>query len=255
MVLDPIPQSLPVHFFGSRPQPPTSLCKGRVYMRTMYVSKCAHRDICVHVSVCKACVYMRGECLYMLNERADQCVCMYACMCLYICAHMSVSVCNCLRMYQRDIGWLRLVGSLESQLSFAEYCLFYRALLQKSHIIWVPRPQFNHWTKRAVGTQLMTQDSRDFSCYWVATISRLLRIIGLFCRIQSFSQGSCAQETYNLKEPTSRSYPIYPYTMGWLRSVGSIKSQVSCAEYRLFHRALLQKRPIMVRSLPIEATT
>ena len=25
MVLDPIPQSLPVHFFGSRPQPPTSL--------------------------------------------------------------------------------------------------------------------------------------------------------------------------------------------------------------------------------------
>ena len=26
MVLDPIPQSLPVHFFGSRPQPPTSHC-------------------------------------------------------------------------------------------------------------------------------------------------------------------------------------------------------------------------------------
>ena len=26
MVLDPIPQSLPVHFFGSRPQPPTSRC-------------------------------------------------------------------------------------------------------------------------------------------------------------------------------------------------------------------------------------
>jgi len=33
--------------------------------------------------------------------------------------------------------------------------------------------------------------------------------------------------------------------MGWLRSVGSIKSQVSFAEYRLFHRALLQKRPII----------
>ena len=26
MVLDPIPQSLAVHFFGSRPQPPTSQC-------------------------------------------------------------------------------------------------------------------------------------------------------------------------------------------------------------------------------------
>jgi len=28
MVLDPIPQYLPVHFFGSRPQPPTSLREG-----------------------------------------------------------------------------------------------------------------------------------------------------------------------------------------------------------------------------------
>ena len=27
MVLDPIPQPLPVHFFGSRPQPPTSPCE------------------------------------------------------------------------------------------------------------------------------------------------------------------------------------------------------------------------------------
>ena len=30
-------------------------------------------------------------------------------------------------------------------------------------------------------------------------------------------------------------------TMGWLRSVGSIKLQVTFAEYRLFYRALLQK--------------
>jgi len=33
--------------------------------------------------------------------------------------------------------------------------------------------------------------------------------------------------------------------MGWLRLVGSIKLQVSFAEYRLFSRALLQKRPII----------
>ena len=31
--------------------------------------------------------------------------------------------------------------------------------------------------------------------------------------------------------------------MGWLRSVGSIRLQVSFAEYRLLYRALLQKRP------------
>jgi len=33
--------------------------------------------------------------------------------------------------------------------------------------------------------------------------------------------------------------------MGWLRSVGSIKLQVSFAEYRLFYRSLWQKRPII----------
>ena len=32
-------------------------------------------------------------------------------------------------------------------------------------------------------------------------------------------------------------------SMGWLRLVGSIKLQVSFAEYSLFYRALLQKRP------------
>ena len=45
---------------------------------------------------------------------------------------------------------------------------------------------------------------------------------------------------------------LYPYVkiyryadMGWLRLVGSLKLQVSFAEYRLYHRALLQKRPII----------
>jgi len=42
--------------------------------------------------------------------------------------------------------------------------------------------------------------------------------------------------------------------MGWLRLVGSLKLQVSFAEYRLFYRALLQKRPLFLRSLPIVAT-
>jgi len=42
--------------------------------------------------------------------------------------------------------------------------------------------------------------------------------------------------------------------MGWLRLVGSLKWQVSFAEYRLFYRALLQKRPMILRSLLIVAT-
>ena len=46
--------------------------------------------------------------------------------------------------------------------------------------------------------------------YGVATISRLLKITGLFCRIQSLLQGSFAKETCNFKEPTNRSHPTSP---------------------------------------------
>jgi len=42
--------------------------------------------------------------------------------------------------------------------------------------------------------------------------------------------------------------------MGWLRLVGSLNWYVSFAEYSLFYRALLQKRPIILRSLLIVAT-
>ena len=40
----------------------------------------------------------------------------------------------------------------------------------------------------------------------MATISRLLKIIGLFCRILSLVWGSLAKETYNFKEPTNGSH-------------------------------------------------
>jgi len=46
--------------------------------------------------------------------------------------------------------------------------------------------------------------------YGMATISRLLKIIGLFCRRQSLLLGSFAKETYYFKEPTNRSHPILP---------------------------------------------
>jgi len=36
---------------------------------------------------------------------------------------------------------------------------------------------------------------------------------------------------------------------------GTVKFQVSFAEYVFFHRALLQKRPIILRSLQIVATS
>ena len=46
--------------------------------------------------------------------------------------------------------------------------------------------------------------------YGVASVSRLLKIIGLLCRIKSVLQGSFAKETYDLKE--SLRIVATPYT-------------------------------------------
>jgi len=45
-------------------------------------------------------------------------------------------------------------------------------------------------------------------CYRVATISRLLKIIGPCCKRALQKRLHSAKETYNLKGPTDRSHPI-----------------------------------------------
>jgi len=44
--------------------------------------------------------------------------------------------------------------------------------------------------------------------YWVASTTRLLKIIGLFCKRALQKRRYSAKETYNLKEPPNRSHPI-----------------------------------------------
>ena len=51
----------------------------------------------------------------------------------------------------------------------------------------------------------MLQCSRE---YGVATISRLLKIIGLFCKRALQKRLYSAKETYDFKEPTNRSNPM-----------------------------------------------
>jgi len=47
--------------------------------------------------------------------------------------------------------------------------------------------------------------------YGVATISRLLQIIGLFCKWALHKRWYSVKEPYHFKEPTTRSHPIYGY--------------------------------------------
>jgi len=48
-------------------------------------------------------------------------------------------------------------------------------------------------------------------CYWVAMISRLLKIIGLSCKRALSKRKYSAQETYHFKKLTDRNHPIYYY--------------------------------------------
>ena len=51
----------------------------------------------------------------------------------------------------------------------------------------------------------------DTSTYGVATMSRLLKIIGLFCKRALWNRLYSAKETYIFKEPINRSHPIGVY--------------------------------------------
>ena len=69
--------------------------------------------------------------------------------------------------------------------------------------------------------------------------------MGLFCRISFLLQGSFAKQTYNFKEPTNCSHPI--------RLVGSLKLQVCFAKEPYKTEYILEKRPMILRSLLIVA--
>jgi len=74
---------------------------------------------------------------------------------------------TCLMHMTWAMGWLQLVGSIKLQVSFAEYSLFYRALLQKRPVILAHD----------------LPDAHDLSYLnGVATVSRIDKIIGLFCK-------------------------------------------------------------------------
>jgi len=58
-------------------------------------------------------------------------------------------------------------------------------------------------------------------CYEVATISRLLKMIGRFCKRAHEKRRYSAKETYNFKD---MKHTTQFTVMGWLRLVGSFKS-------------------------------
>jgi len=83
-------------------------------------------------------------------------------------------------------------------------------------------------------------------CLQVCVCLRLRVCVYVCVRVRGCGRGCVCSRGCGRSECTA--------LWGWLRLVGSLKLQVSLAEYRLFNRALLQKRPIILRSLLIVAT-
>ena len=78
-------------------------------------------------------------------------------------------------------------------------------------------------------------------------------MIGLFCKRALKNRWHSANETYNLKEPTNRSHPIWRISLAMCHYTYYIIIGLFCRISSVF-RSLLQKRPIILRSLPIAAT-
>jgi len=62
--------------------------------------------------------------------------------------------------------------------------------------------------EKLVGIERESKACKVSIGYGVATMSRLLKMIGLFCRILSLLWVYFAKETHHFKEPTNRSHPI-----------------------------------------------
>jgi len=103
-----------------------------VWVCIMYVCEDYHvrvqRSSCIHVRVC---ISSRGH-LHCMCAVIQSRIVHYVCEVHYVCVQRSscIHVWVCIHM-----GWLRSVGSIKLYVSFAEYCLFYKALLQKRPII------------------------------------------------------------------------------------------------------------------------
>jgi len=112
MVLDPIPQPLPVHFFGSRPQPPTSpLIDEQVYVQRV-VCVCVSVCLCACACVCvRACVFTNmiewvaravgrvGHTHRWTSTLITCCVCTCMCGCGCVC----VRVCVCVHILRNEL--------------------------------------------------------------------------------------------------------------------------------------------------------
>ena len=82
-----------------------------------------------------------------------------------------------------------------------------------------------HMYTRSTHTYKPVENAHMYSGYGVATISRRLKIIGLFCKRALQKRRYSAEETYKFKEPTNRSHPYHCLKSGNFAQVYSNASR------------------------------
>jgi len=130
MVLDPIPQSLPVHFFGSRPQPPTShiVLDRASTNNTSTIGEFVHKRGRNNLQSQRySCVYIQ---YHIENYNVHQQTLPLTLKNSYIKWGIFFSKLSAITVitYSSALQWVSY--------RIAEYRLFYRALLQKRPIIF-----------------------------------------------------------------------------------------------------------------------
>jgi len=88
----------------------------------------------------------------------------------------------------------------------------------------------------------------------VATSSRLLKMIGLCCKRDLYNRRYSAQETYNFKEPTNRSYPISKSLKRHTVSTQTIRYGVTTISMLLKMIGLFCKRALLKRRYSAKET-
>ena len=121
------------------------------------------------------------------------------CTCIYVYTHISVIYLLYTCIQTCTVYYIHV-----------EYSLYYRALLQKRHVIrrslLIVATPYISIIYMYINMHCLLY---TFNTYGVATMNRLLKIIGLFCKRAIWKRRYSAKETCNFKEPNNRSQPIF----------------------------------------------